>query len=35
MAVNLKHFKSYEGVAMEYAFLVALAQGTLPATPED
>ncbi|HHZ6678328.1 TPA: oligopeptidase B [Escherichia coli] len=28
-------FKSYEGVAMEYAFLVALAQGTLPATPED
>lgn len=23
-------FKSYEGVAMEYAFLVALAQGTLP-----
>ncbi len=26
-------FKSYEGVAMEYAFLVALAQGTLPATP--
>ncbi|MEA0177721.1 oligopeptidase B [Escherichia coli] len=28
-------FKSYEGVAMEYAFLVALAQGTLPATPAD
>ncbi|EHK5382658.1 oligopeptidase B [Escherichia coli] len=28
-------FKSYEGVAMEYAFLVALAQGTLPATPVD
>ncbi len=23
-------FKSYEGVAMEYAFLIALAQGTLP-----
>ncbi|WP_312227032.1 oligopeptidase B [Pseudescherichia sp.] len=23
-------FKSYEGVALEYAFLVALAQGTLP-----
>ncbi|HCN6212187.1 oligopeptidase B [Escherichia coli] len=28
-------FKSYEGVAMEYAFLVALTQGTLPATPAD
>ncbi|EOZ1942650.1 prolyl oligopeptidase family serine peptidase, partial [Shigella dysenteriae] len=28
-------FKSYAGVAMEYAFLVALAQGTLPATPAD
>ncbi|EOL7001909.1 oligopeptidase B [Escherichia coli] len=28
-------FKSYEGVAMEYAFLVALAQGTLPAKPVD
>ncbi|EEQ7904021.1 oligopeptidase B [Escherichia coli] len=28
-------FKSYEGVAMEYAFLVALAQGTLPARPAD
>ncbi|HBN1996535.1 TPA: oligopeptidase B [Escherichia coli] len=28
-------FKSYEGVAMEYAFLVALAQGTLPAKPAD
>ncbi|HFI7352835.1 TPA: oligopeptidase B [Escherichia coli] len=28
-------FKSYKGVAMEYAFLVALAQGTLPATPAD
>ncbi|EFD8822574.1 oligopeptidase B [Escherichia coli] len=28
-------FKSYEGVAMEYAFLVALAQGTLPATRAD
>ncbi|CAM6226083.1 oligopeptidase B [Escherichia coli] len=28
-------FKSYEGVAMEYAFLVALVQGTLPATPAD
>lgn len=28
-------FKSYEGVAMEYAFLAALAQGTLPATPAD
>ncbi|EPD7532430.1 oligopeptidase B [Escherichia coli] len=28
-------FKSYEGVAMEHAFLVALAQGTLPATPAD
>ncbi|WP_000936907.1 oligopeptidase B [Escherichia sp. TW14182] len=26
-------FKSYEGVAMEYAFLVALAQGTLPGQP--
>ncbi|WP_256743678.1 prolyl oligopeptidase family serine peptidase, partial [Cronobacter sakazakii] len=23
-------FKSYEGVAMEYAFLIGLAQGTLP-----
>lgn len=28
-------FKSYEGVAMEYAFLVALAQGTLPAQSAD
>ncbi len=28
-------FKSYEGVAMEYAFLVALAQGTLPAQLAD
>ncbi len=27
--------KSYEGVAMEYAFLVALAQGTLPAQSAD
>ena len=26
-------FKSYEGVAMEYTFLVALAQGTLPGQP--
>lgn len=26
-------FKSYEGVAMEYAFLIALAQGTLPGKP--
>ena len=23
-------FKSYEGVALEYAFLIGLAQGTLP-----
>ncbi len=23
-------FKSYEGVALEYTFLIALAQGTLP-----
>ncbi len=35
MAVNLVAFKSYEGVAMEYAFLVALAQGTLPAQSAD
>ena len=27
-------FKSYEGVALEYAFLIALAQGTLPGKVE-
>ncbi|SCC16501.1 oligopeptidase B [Kosakonia oryzendophytica] len=28
-------FKSYEGVALEYAFLIALAQGTLPGQNAD
>ncbi|MGG7446546.1 oligopeptidase B [Kosakonia oryzendophytica] len=28
-------FKSYEGVALEYAFLIALAQGTLPGQSAD
>lgn len=28
-------FKSYEGVALEFAFLVALAQGTLPGNKAD
>ena len=27
-------YKSYEGVALEYAFLIALAQGTLPGQTE-
>ncbi len=34
MAVSRDGFKSYEGVAFGYAFLIALAQGTLPGKVE-